>query len=105
MHRAYPLQTINRVANYVISDVPVVVFVSADETTSGAFSSVVEGKTLQLSVEGERYVDDLTSSTWTAAGRAVSGELAGAQLEQIPSRATFWFAYVAAFSEVEVLDP
>ena len=39
------------------------------------------------------------------AGRAISGELAGEQLEAVPSRSTFWFAYVAARPGVIVERP
>lgn len=104
-HRAYPVPLIDGVANDVIAGAPVVVFVAADGTTAGAFSPLVDETTLQFSADGDGYVDDVTASTWTSAGRAVSGELAGTRLRQIPSRTTFWFAYVAAFPDVEIFEP
>ena len=35
----------------------------------------------------------------------VAGPLKGSRLERLPSRYTFWFAYVAAFPEAEVYEP
>lgn len=80
-------------------------FVTADGTSAEVFSPVIEERTLQFRVEGEAYVDEGTASTWTPAGRAVSGELAGTELERVPSRTTFWFAYVAAFPSVAISGP
>jgi hypothetical protein len=39
---------------------------------------------------------------WTANGAAVSGALEGSRLVPVPSRTTFWFAFVGAFPEVEL---
>ena len=44
---------------------------------------------------GDGFVDDQTSSTWNVLGEAVSGPLAGAQLEAVPHVDTFWFAWDA----------
>ena len=41
-------------------------------------------------------------SVWTPAGVAVSGLYEGTALRPIPSRTTFWFAFVGAFPDVQV---
>ncbi len=55
-------------------------------------------------VEGA-FRDRETGSEWGMDGRAVAGPLAGSRLDGVPSRFTFWFAYVAAFPDTEVFAP
>lgn len=42
---------------------------------------------------------------WDAAGRGVDGPLTATQLEPVPSRSTFWYAYLASFPDVTVWAP
>ena len=53
-------------------------------------------------IELGRFGDRGPGSTWSLAGEALSGGLAGQRLEALPLRTTFWFAYVAAFPEASV---
>ncbi|MEX2424597.1 MAG: DUF3179 domain-containing (seleno)protein, partial [Acidimicrobiia bacterium] len=64
-----------------------------DVGSVGVFSPVVDGRALTFLVEDATFVDDETGTTWDITGRAVSGELADAQLERVPHLDTFWFAW------------
>ena len=48
---------------------------------------------LTLTATGDGFVDEETGTTWTVAGVATEGDLAGTQLERIPHLDTFWFAW------------
>ncbi len=50
----------------------------------------------------DRFVDDETSTTWTLLGQATDGPLAGEQLEIVPHRNEFWFAWAGFFPDGEV---
>ncbi|MDX1620417.1 MAG: DUF3179 domain-containing protein, partial [Nitriliruptorales bacterium] len=65
-----------------------------------------DGQTLHFSVSDEdetRFVDDETGSTWNFDGKAIGGELEGAQLEAIPRDDTFWFVWFSFRPETDVL--
>ena len=64
-----------------------------DVGTVGVFVPRVGAQELTLAVQGDRFVDAETGTTWTVAGVAISGELAGSTLERIPHLDTFWFAW------------
>jgi hypothetical protein len=64
-----------------------------DVGSVAVFSPIVDGRTLTLSPSGDGYMDAQTGSRWDITGRAVSGELAGTQLERVPHLDTFWFAW------------
>jgi hypothetical protein len=64
-----------------------------DVGASGVFVPVVGGRRVTFAVEEEAFVDRETGSTWTLAGRAVSGPLKGERLEPVPHLDTFWFAW------------
>ena len=110
--RAWSLEAISgevaAATNTELGDTPLVILWSAGQASAleasqiasgrdvgsvGVFSPVVDGQTLTFSVEGGAFVDDQTGTTWNITGRAVSGELADAQLERVPHLDTFWFAW------------
>lgn len=55
----------------------------------------VNGQKLTFTHQGETIIDRETGSQWDVFGRAVAGELEGAQLEPILSHPHFWFAWAA----------
>ncbi|GMQ81149.1 MAG: DUF3179 domain-containing protein [Rhodothermia bacterium] len=62
--------------------------------STGVFSPVIDdGRSLSFRRKSDHFVDSETGSTWNVAGNAVSGELAGAQLEPIPHGDIFSFAW------------
>jgi hypothetical protein len=64
-----------------------------DVGASGVFVPIVGGRMLTFEGEDGAFVDRETGSTWTLAGRAVSGPLIGERLEPVPHLDTFWFAW------------
>lgn len=98
--RAYPVDNLTDPINDEVGGEPLVVF----PTDGGAtvFSAVVSGETLQFQRRGADFADAETGSVWTPAGVAVSGPYEGTALRPIPSRTTFWFAFVGAFPDVQV---
>ncbi len=104
--RAYPLRQLgDAVVNDELAGTPLVVISRADGPSGVAFDRRVDGQTLTFEVEGAGLVDEQTGSRWTRGGEAVDGPLAGAQLEAVPVRSSFWFAFVASFPETDVFDP
>ncbi len=56
--------------------------------------TTADGETLEFEPAGDgRMTDTATGSTWNAGGVAVSGELAGTQLEPVVNDQPFWFAW------------
>lgn len=64
-----------------------------DVGSVAAFEPVVEGQTLVFEHRAVGFVDLETGSTWSIAGEAVEGPLAGTRLTRIPHLDTFWFAW------------
>jgi hypothetical protein len=79
---------------------PIVVFPT--DGGASAFSAIVDGETLEFRSTDGDLVDTATGSVWAPAGAAVSGPHSGTMLDPVPSRTTFWFAFVGAFPDVEV---
>jgi len=121
--RAYPFSTLaeERVANDEIDGRPVVVFWGAADTadaldnnvisesvgigTAVAFSAVVDGEILTFEAIGDTEFRDLeTGTTWSILGKATGGQLAGSELEILPHRNEFWFAWQAFFPEGDVWE-
>jgi hypothetical protein len=70
---------------------PVVVTFDADAEAAAAFERTVDSTTMR---------DDATGMLWSSLrGEALSGELAGTQLTQLPSFVSFWFAWTDFYPE------
>lgn len=103
VQRAYPLERIgDGVINDVMKDRAIVVFSRADGPTGAAYSPLVDGRTLTFTFVDGHFRDEATGSTWNLSGQAMEGELAGTQLEALPSRSTLWFALIASWPEMEL---
>lgn len=61
--------------------------------SAGAFLPVIDGERVTFEARDGKIVDVATGSQWDVLGRAVSGPLAGTQLEQVVSGNHFWFAW------------
>jgi hypothetical protein len=98
--RAYPVDDLSDPINDEVGEVPIVLF----PTDGGAsvYAATLDGERLQFRGHGGDFVDVDTGSVWTSDGIAISGLHRGARLAPIPSRTTFWFAFVGAFPDVEV---
>jgi hypothetical protein len=73
-----------------------------DIGTAISFSRLLNGSVLTFKHDGQNIVDEETGSTWDVLGKAISGELAGNQLEQVVSVNHFWFSWVAFKPETRV---
>jgi len=91
-----------------VGGTPIVIFWKAGQSTAlesslvsegrdvgsvGVFLPEVDGETLRFEASAGGFFDIATGSEWTITGRAVTGELAGSELEQLPHLDTFWFAW------------
>ncbi len=109
---AFPFSVLTRerVVHYTLNQRDMVVFfkpgarsalggreiASAEDIGAAAvFDPRVGGKKLDFRAEGEAFVDEQTGSRWTILGKAITGPLAGKQLEAIVHANHFWFAWAA----------
>ena len=100
---AYPLQDELTVINETIGETAVTIFI---ESNSGvAYSAVADGRSLTFGVQDGQIVDSETGSIWNFAGQATDGELAGTDLEPLPTRTSLWFALIAAFPDLTLQRP
>ncbi|MEA1903560.1 MAG: DUF3179 domain-containing protein [Actinomycetota bacterium] len=119
--KAYPFSLINdaKAVNDTVAGQPLVVFWGAEDTadaldsgviadaagvgTGIVYSAEVDGRVLTFDSVGDtEFVDRETGTTWSILGKAISGELAGTELELLPHRNEFWFAWQAFFPDAEV---
>ncbi len=89
--------------NDVVNGRPLVVFWEDASDGAVAFDAIVDGMQLTFSGASGIFKDLETSSTWDLSGRAVAGDLVGAQLEPVAEAyVAFWFAWKAFHPESEV---
>ena len=119
--KAYPFSLINkvRVVHDNLAGQELVVFWGASDTadaldsgliadaigigTGIVYNPFVDGKRLTFVASGDtEFVDNETGTTWSILGKATIGELAGEELELLPHRNEFWFAWQAFFPDAEV---
>lgn len=84
-----------RVANDTLGEEPVLVVLAEDQVTAAAWRRRTDGRTLSFApVAGDRLQDAETGSTWDPlTGRALSGPLAGRQLEPLVFTYALWYAW------------
>ncbi|MEJ7655179.1 MAG: DUF3179 domain-containing (seleno)protein [Chloroflexia bacterium] len=68
---------------------------SRDVGATGVYRPEIEGRRLTFSWRDNGFIDAETASRWTVLGRAVSGPMAGKQLEPVVHGNHFWFAWAA----------
>ncbi len=61
--------------------------------SAGAFRPFLDGERLEFEARDGQIVDTKTGSVWNVLGRAISGEMEGAQLEPVVAANHFWFAW------------
>ena len=81
---------------------------SRDVGTTAAFESTLDGRPLTfvanwLDESRQTFVDNETNSVWDIFGRAIDGELAGAQLTRVIHSDHFWFAWQAFHPDTELV--
>ncbi len=121
--KAYPFSVLQEATpvNDIVNGKPIVVVWGSPDTadaldasdisearaigTGLAFFSEVDGRVLTFEAAGESEFRDIeTGTTWSILGKAIDGELAGAELELVLHRNELWFAWQAFFPEAEVLE-
>ena len=119
---AYPYEVLQKqpAVNDTVGGQPIAVFWAAgtasaldtgaiasgrDVGTANTFSRQLEGQTLSFVYEGEQIIDEQTGSKWNILGQAVSGELAGSQLEPVINVNHFWFSWAAFRPETRIYQP
>ena len=90
-----------RVRNEVIDRTPVLVTASAGTYTGAVHERTLDGTVLTFVAGADgRIVDVGTGSAWdVASGVAIDGALAGRSLTRVPSRQSFWFAWLGYFPQ------
>jgi hypothetical protein len=68
------------------------------------FLPSVQGRELTFRAESGLIKDQQTGSTWSLAGRAVSGQLAGEELPKVSHVDTFWFAWSSHNPDTAIFD-
>jgi hypothetical protein len=74
-----------------------------DVGAAAAYVPRAEGERLTFRADAGGIVDDQTGSTWSIAGEALAGPLAGTQLEVAVAIDSFWFDWAAFHPETEDL--
>ena len=103
----------------VVGETPVVIFWKSGQSTAlessfidegrdvgsvGVFVPSVDDRPLTFEARDGSFFDAETGSEWTITGRAVNGELAGAELERLPHLDTFWFAWSSYQPDTVLID-
>jgi len=95
--RAYPFPLLRRQSPIVdrLGEEPILLVVGDDKKSIRVFKTRVEGRALTFAalarVKPLRLVDAETASEWDFSGRALSGPLAGRQLEKVYALKEYWF--------------
>ncbi len=103
--RAYAFDDIGHYAINDTLDGTDIVVMGREGTLAAAFIAEADGQQLTFESRNGSFVDRETGSEWSLTGEALSGELAGAQLDLLAVRTAFWFSYASAFPDVDLYEP
>ena len=113
--KAYPFRYLSEapVVNDIAGDADVLVVFDPETAAGVVFDRSVNGLTLtfqQSDISEPRLiapiVDRETGTLWEGmTGRAVVGQLAGAELQRLPSTHAFWFAWADHYPGAELYAP
>jgi len=119
--RAYPysISKNEKVINDDLSETPIIIFhtegarsamdaaqidQSRKDGTTGAFSRIIDDKTLTFLYLNDTIVDDQTGSRWSISGKSVGGPLEGQQLKPLIFGDYFAFAWLVFWPETEIFS-
>lgn len=111
--RAYPIQILvwHEIVNDTVDGIPVAITFCPLCHTSIVFDRRLDGRTLDFGTTGNLRHSDLVmydrqTETWwqQATGQAIVGELAGSQLEFLPSQLISWEQFRSEHPEGQVLS-
>ena len=106
--RAYPQADLvkQRLTLDELSGVPLFLVVGDDQQSVRVFERKVDGRVLEFFVKADatplQMVDAETNTVWDFSGKAVSGQLAGRQLQQVALLKDYWFDWKLYHSESSV---
>jgi len=95
--KAYPLDALLKQSPLIddVGGTPIFIVVGDDRKSVRAFERTVDGRKLEFfakhDVSSLRLIDAETGSEWDFTGRAISGSLAGKQLQKVPVLDDYWF--------------
>ncbi len=75
---------------------------SADVGAAAAYEPRIGLRRLTFVVRNGAFIDEETASTWTIAGEAIAGPLAGRRLRVALALDSFWFTWAAFHPETEI---
>ena len=108
--RAYPFRHLNSrpLVHDRLGETELLVVFDADSATGVIFDRTLDGRALSFEVEpGDSLLmrDRETGTVWSAlTGKALSGPLAGEELERLPSFPSFWFAWADFFPGADLFQ-
>ena len=119
LHRLYPFSTLKSqpVINDTVQGIPIVIFSKPDAASALDKSTIADSRIIPSATAFRRQTDDTllsfevndgkfydleTGSQWNLFGKAISGPLAGEELENVDSGLHFAFAWLAFHPESEV---
>jgi len=107
--RAYPYAALGKrsVVNDEVNGRPVLVVFDQDSEMALPFDRTVDGEVLEFKRSGGaafpfQLRDKQTGTLWDLSGLAVSGPLAGARLDPIPTFSAMWFAWASFHRDTEI---
>ncbi len=103
--RAYVLSDFGdapTVLSDTIGGMEVAVIVDAADTFGIAFAAELDGASIDLGWGPDGTIVDGTGSVWDPSGKAVSGPLAGRQLEFVTSFVTEWYGWAAFHPDTDI---
>jgi hypothetical protein len=93
--KAYPFSSIEKQSPILdtLGRTDIVILMAEDKTSVRAFDRNVDDRKLEFLVKPEsgQIVDAETGSTWDFSGKAISGALAGKQLNRVQVLKDYWF--------------
>lgn len=119
---AYPFEVLQevRVVNDTVGDQEVVIFWEAgtasaldagiiaegrDVGAANAYLRTLNGEVLTFAFANDEFRDEETGSVWNARGEAISGPLAGEELQPAVAINHFWFSWAAFRPETRIYQP
>ncbi len=105
---AFSINTLSEtgVLHGTVGEEDIVVFYDRESSSATAFKATSGGRSIEFtSSERHMATDTLTGSVWsTTDGTAISGALAGQQLEQVTGTQVFWFAWSEFHPDTDLIQ-
>lgn len=104
--KAYPFSALEKQSPIIdsVGGKNIVILLAADKKSVRAFERQIEGNTLEflMKPDSSEIIDAETGSIWDFSGKAVSGELAGKQLNKINVLKDYWFDWKTYHADTQL---